>query len=230
MSLNHEKTYVVTYTRKVLWTRFSYHIGGNKIARKEEITDLGVIFDSKLLFKSHIKAITSKARRSLGLVLWVGRDFSSTTVVHLFKSIVRPVLEYCSVVWNLARGYTDDMLEAVQGRLLSALRHRSYQDVDCDTLCTAYRLQSLKSRRLCQDVLLVHKIIHGDLDLDSSEVYYRIPHASFRSFRLLACKRKSVISPLARCIEQVNSNECLDIFRHREGRKVSKSILGSGAV
>lgn len=80
-------------------TRYDYSIGGAKIRRENEVRDLGVHFDKMLLFNLHVDEIVSKARRNLGLLLWVSRKFNTAnTILRLCTAIFKPVLEYCSTI------------------------------------------------------------------------------------------------------------------------------------
>ena len=59
---------------------------------------LGAIMDSKLTFNSHITTRINKANRNLEII---NRSFASTDktmFLHLYKSLVRPHLEYASPV------------------------------------------------------------------------------------------------------------------------------------
>ena len=74
--------------------------------------DLGVTVDCQLKFHIHVGVIVNKA----SLVNQLLRSTvcrSHELMVTLFVSHVRPLLDYCSIVWNL--GYLGDVkrLEAV---------------------------------------------------------------------------------------------------------------------
>lgn len=58
MELNTTRTYHVTYTQYEL-PRFAttYYLGAHRIQRREQIKDLGVLFDHQLTFKPHIQSL-----------------------------------------------------------------------------------------------------------------------------------------------------------------------------
>ena len=72
------------------------------IEKVEAEKDLGVIIDNKLTFSKHIRTKIKVANRNLGLI------FRTFTYIHvdkdillnLFKSIVRPHIEYASSGWS----------------------------------------------------------------------------------------------------------------------------------
>lgn len=218
MPLNLDKTVVVTYSRKTMAVHYGYNIAGDRIRRESSIRDLGVLFDSKLLFNGHVDNIVSKARRNLGLLLWVARRFNTAdTILRLYKAIVRPILEYCSTIWNYNRDYTNNKVEAVQKRLVSALRYRgmhnggpSYKD-DCQEL----NILTLQERRAVYDVMFAYKALNGYVDIDISKIGIRVPSMIVRRRDLLIYEDTGQLSPLERCVRAVNElckrNE-LDIF------------------
>lgn len=76
------------------------------------ITDLGIIFDSCLTFKDHIDHIVNKAVR---LINRQCKDFQNILVlIKLYCTMIRPVLEYCAVVWNPYYANNVNPIEAVQ--------------------------------------------------------------------------------------------------------------------
>jgi len=69
---------------------------------------LGLTIDSRLTWKEHIHGITAVASRKLGFLFGVRSYFSSTQLLALYKSLVRPHLEYCSHIWaGAAEGHLE---------------------------------------------------------------------------------------------------------------------------
>ena len=62
--------------------------------------DLGVWIDSKLNFNMHIDEKVKKANCIMGIIRRSFRYLNCTTFSQLFKSMVRPHLEYAAPVWN----------------------------------------------------------------------------------------------------------------------------------
>ena len=76
---------------------------GSTINNPQRVRDLGVIMDNEGSFAAHVEEITSKARRQAG---WILRTFSARdklTMMTLYKSLVRPIVEYCSQLWSPSR-------------------------------------------------------------------------------------------------------------------------------
>ena len=71
-----------------------------KINNSHLVKDLGVTFDPKLNFYHHIYEISHKATKIFGILkrtfLFVN---NKKTFLLLYKSLIRPHLEYANVIW-----------------------------------------------------------------------------------------------------------------------------------
>ena len=83
-----------------------------KVVSEERV--LGVIIDNKLNFKTQCSSAISKAFSVLGVIHRSFTHLDEKTLLLLYKSMVRPKLEYAVSVWNPnGFGLIDD-LERVQ--------------------------------------------------------------------------------------------------------------------
>ena len=66
---------------------------------------LGIIWDSKLTFRSHIKDLINRCRKALNLLKVVSHlDWGAdrTTILHLYQSLVRSKIDYGSFIYGAA--------------------------------------------------------------------------------------------------------------------------------
>ena len=70
------------------------------IKSEESIWDLGIIADTKFKFDKHIAEIAKKASDVLASIKRTMKLINKDTFNALYKSLVRPILEYCAPVWN----------------------------------------------------------------------------------------------------------------------------------
>ena len=76
---------------------------------------LGVNTSDDLMWSTHIDEISSKARRTVGLLYHQFYAWSSPrALLQLYTSLVRPHLEYASQVWNPHLIRHTDQLERIQ--------------------------------------------------------------------------------------------------------------------
>ena len=103
--------------------------------------DLGVTFDQKLKFTDHINNKVNKANRNVGLIFRTFTFMNKEMFLNLYKSIVRPHLEYASTVWSSMFKKDKILIENVQRRatrLVKSIKHLPYED----------RLKTLYSKRI----------------------------------------------------------------------------------
>ena len=87
----------------------------------------------------------------------------------LYKSLVRPVMEYANVVWG--PNYVGDcqMLEKVQRRATKCIPEL----FEYDDRLSALNLPSLSYRRHRADMLMVYNILHGNVSLQSEMFFHQ---------------------------------------------------------
>jgi hypothetical protein len=68
MRLNTAKTRVVSYTRKANFFSYNYQLCHATITHTSSIKDLGVFFESKLHYHSHVDYVFSECIKLLGLI------------------------------------------------------------------------------------------------------------------------------------------------------------------
>ena len=89
-----------------------------------------MIISSNLKVADHCHYASNKANKILGLIKRTIKHRNTTVMVQLYKSLVRPHLEYCSPVWNPYYNKDKAMLENVQHRftrLFPELRAMCYE-------------------------------------------------------------------------------------------------------
>ena len=97
---------------------FEYVIKDGNVSHELQPTtcerDLGVYVDSNLTFSEHITTQTKKARRLCGLIMRTISYKSPDIMTPLFKSLIRPLMEYANIVWAPYLRKHIDELESVQ--------------------------------------------------------------------------------------------------------------------
>ena len=111
----------------------NYTLGNHPITAVEEEKDLGVTFDPLLTFSKHHDKAIAKANSRLGLIKRTFKHLDKTSFILLYKSLVRPILEYGQVVTHPLRKQDEDRLEKVQRRatkLVNGLQDKPYINID----------------------------------------------------------------------------------------------------
>ena len=116
------------------------------------VKDLGVWLDETLSFKLHVNSVINQTLKILGTIHRLTRGFDGPACLRaLYCCLVRPILEYASVVWALA-GITDmDRIEPVQKRftrmtICDTTRRMNIPVSDYNKRCQMLRLETIKTR------------------------------------------------------------------------------------
>ena len=83
-------------------------------------------------------------------------------MVPLFKTLVRPVLEYGNVVWSPYLQKNIQLIENVQRKFTK--RMVGFSEIEYEERLKLLRLPSLEFRRLRGDMIETYKIVHGIYD------------------------------------------------------------------
>ena len=119
------------------------------IPRKQ--TDLGITFYREINFKKHIANITKKANQMLGIIKrnfsFINRDI----FIKLYRSLVRPHLEYGQCIWSPYLIHCKKEIEKVQRRatkIVPGMNNLSYEE-----RLIKLKLSSLNYRRMRGDLI-----------------------------------------------------------------------------
>ena len=102
--------------------RRSYKLNDVIIQSKSIEKDLGILFSCNMKFDEHIDSIVLKANKQLGIIARVFTDKSLKTIIPLYKSFVRPLLEYNSIIWSPYTKKKNEKIEKIQKRMLNLVR------------------------------------------------------------------------------------------------------------
>ena len=102
----------------------------------------------------------------------IKRTFSyldKTILIQLYKVFVRPHLEYCQQIWSPHLQQDIDELEKVQRRatkLIQSIEHLSYEE-----RLKELNLYSLYDRRIRGDLILMYRILSGDIKIAHEQLF-----------------------------------------------------------
>jgi len=121
LSLNLDKCKTMTFTRSRSPLMSPYFINNAVVTRVMDcVMDLGFKLSSNLDPTAHIEYILCcKALKTLGLVMLIIKDFRlESSLKTLFCALVRPILEYGTVVWDPHTAGNARQIERVQRQFL----------------------------------------------------------------------------------------------------------------
>jgi len=98
MAFNIDKCKVMHFGRTN--KAYSYSLDGLQLAEVSEEKDLGVVITRDLKVSQQCAAAYSKANRMLGVMNRTISYKSTDIMLRLYKSVVRPHVEYCTAAWS----------------------------------------------------------------------------------------------------------------------------------
>lgn len=116
MEINVSKTKHVRFSSVVDASPSEYVINNLVIQTVPSIKYLGILFHYDLTWSSHVEYITGKALRKLGLLKRRLKLANKDTKLHAYNTVIRPTLEYASIVWHPHTAILTDTLESVQNK------------------------------------------------------------------------------------------------------------------
>ena len=61
---------------------------------------VGVIINFNLTWHDHIKAISSKVSKSIGILLRIRKNVSNDVLLTLYHTLIEPYFSYCNIIWG----------------------------------------------------------------------------------------------------------------------------------
>jgi hypothetical protein len=229
LRLNADKCVVMRFSRGFKeWNEMDplsrYSLNGVELKFVQSHRDLGVTVDTKLRFHQHVREVVGRASGLANNLLRSTVCRTPDFMVSLFVLHIRPLMDYCSCVWNT--GYIGDLrlLESVQRRWTKNVE--GLADMDYASRLRHLGLFSIKGRLMRSDLIKCWKIVrqwNGEVDFGG--IFQFAPDRRTRGhvYKLLmpACatdiKRRMFG---ARCVQQWNSlpgfvveSDCLTTFK-----------------
>ena len=155
-----------------------YRLGGDFITVSDVEKDLGILIDNKLTFHKQCSTAVTKANKLLGIIRRSFEYINADTMLYLYKSLIRPIIEYGNVIWGPHYVIDQQAIEKIQHKatkLIPELRHDSYQE-----RLSKLSLPSLVYRRQRGDLISLYQLINQHFNIDINDFFryqkYK-PHA-----------------------------------------------------
>ena len=171
-SKNPQHTYFLPKMTNIIRSssHISYTFTLHPLKNVKEEKDLGVIVDEDLNFKNHISSKISKANSMIFLIKTCFKYLDTDMFKTLYKTLIRPHLEYASPVWSPVFKYEIQRIEGVQRRatkLVPEISNLPYID-----RLKHLKLPTLQYRRIRQDLILLYNYAHNNIILEPSPNIY----------------------------------------------------------
>ena len=158
---------------------FEYTLHGHNLEKVNDTKYLGVTIQSNLEWDKHIDSTCAKASKMLGLLRRNIKIAPIATKELGYKSLVRPILEYCSCVWDPHTQKNIDKLEKIQRRAARFVLNRHQKKDSVTSMLKELKWDTLQDRRRQARLNMMFKI-HNGLAQFRSKKLKRLPERSGR--------------------------------------------------
>ena len=141
--------------------------------------DFGVIISEDLECEKQCSEAVKKANRMLGMIKRNFIDRSKETIIPLYKSLVRPHLEYCCQIWIPYYKKDIKLIEGVPRRATKLVA--GMQDFNYNDRLKMLGLQRLEERRMRSDLIETFKILNRKYDINPElELFFQLDEGDRR--------------------------------------------------
>ena len=114
VDFNAGKIQLVSFDRSNNTGIIDVKMDGSVLEEKSSFKMLGLVFSSKLDWGSYIISIAKTASKKIGALIRSMKFLSPEVARYLYKSTIRPCMEYCCYVWDGAPSCYLELLDKLQ--------------------------------------------------------------------------------------------------------------------
>ena len=115
MDMNPSKCETITFSTKHLKPIHpNLSLDNQPLREVTSHTHLGLTLLSNLSWSQHIFGMHKKASKKLNVLKSMKYRLDRSTLISLYKSLIRPVMEYADVIWDGCSEYESNILEGIQ--------------------------------------------------------------------------------------------------------------------
>jgi len=150
--------------------KFEYSMRNHKLEVTNEERDLGIIMSSNLKPAKQCQQAYAIASRALGMIHRTISFKTPSVLLRLYKSLVRPHLEYCISAWSPYYVKDRALLERVQHRFTGMVP--GMKDLPYEDRLAQLGLWTLEERRHRADLLEIFRMYKGLSLTPFSQFFY----------------------------------------------------------
>lgn len=199
MQINFRKSTYIHITNKKSVLKFCYNIGNVNLSVVNSFKYLGVVISHDLQWRTHIDNVYSSAYRSLCFLKRKLKHATSNAKITAYKTMIRPILEYASIVWSPNKKVDINRLEKIQRQAARFILNKYKRTDSVTEMLSQCGLQSLETRRRIARLKFLFALYNNHLNIEP-ELYLNETHK--RSRRL---NHNKTIQPY---------NSRIDVFKY----------------
>lgn len=190
MSFHPEKCELLRITNKRQPTKTSYVMSEHTLKEVEDKKYLGITINDKLKWNKQVQAVCTKANNTLSLLRRNMRTCPRAVKQRCYTSLVRPILEYSSTVWDPHSKQNVDKIEMVQRRAARFVFGNYSYHASPTAMIKELGWQSLAERRAKAKAVMMYKVQNDMISIPQTlfQQYSRHSRRSQAVFILPYCR------------------------------------------
>ena len=165
MEFNPDKCQAMRVTLKRNQANPSYTIHGQELEAVSKAKYLGLTISKTLSWSDHIAATSKKAESARSFLARNINSCTSEVKKQCYTTLVRPILEYASEVWDPHQATNIQRLERTQRRAARFITGKYDRQASVSDMLTKIKLPTLRARRAAIKVTTFYKGINRQLDI-----------------------------------------------------------------
>ena len=194
MHLHTKKCQTMHITNKHNITQSTYTIHNHNLQTTNTAKYLGIHIHSTLKWNTHINKTAQRANTTSA---FLHRNIRTCPhkIKHLaYTTLVRPILEYASIIWDL---HNIHKLETVQRRSPRHIMHNYNRHTSVTTMLQHLDLPTLQQRRQHSKIIMLYRIRHQLANIPTTT--YITPVTSHSEYSTLSVLPRPFLQGAAPC-------------------------------
>ena len=164
---------ITTNRRNLQITDLHLFMNGEMIEPVTEFKYLGCIIDVDLNFSKHVDFVCGKVNARLGALSRVRDCLTTNLSMTLYKTLVLPILEYCSFLFVATSAENANRLQVMQNRACRQILQKGRLE-STEGLHRELKLSRLSTRYHYHAVCLMYKCINGLVPEYLSDLFTKV--------------------------------------------------------
>ena len=140
----------------------SVTIDSTDLRQVDQHKHLGVTFNDHLTWKDNVHTISTTTAKKIGFLRRYQKPLPQTVLQHIYKTSIRPALEYSSVAWTGLSTTEKQLLERIQRKAERLITDETTRyDIPHDILLSRAGLATLSSRHEVEQIVFAFNFLHN---------------------------------------------------------------------